>query len=62
MNLGDLQLPEVGFTKMEREWIRTVLIPAIKTVHGVPGRNINITDDPDGNGQTINASDCQPCS
>lgn len=59
MNIGTLQAPEKGFTKAEREWIKNVLIPAIKTVHGVQGRNVSITDSDAG--QTINASDCQPC-
>lgn len=59
MNIDNLRPPEKGFTKIERAWIREVLIPAIRTVHAVPGRNVSITDD--ANGQTINASDCQPC-
>lgn len=48
-----------GFTKKEREWLRGKLRPALKTVHGVQGRNVTITDD--DSGQTINANDCQPC-
>ncbi len=48
-----------GFTKKEREWLKTKLKPALKTVHGVQGRNISITDSDAG--QTINASDCPPC-
>ena len=55
-----LKLPDKGFTKQERKWLKEVLIPAIKTVHGIQGRNISITDKDEG--QTINASDCQPCS
>ncbi len=55
----ELQLPGKGFTKAEREWIKTVLIPAIKTVQGVSGRNVTISNN--DSGQTINASDCQPC-
>lgn len=62
MNINDLKLPDRGFTKAERKWIKEVLIPAIKTVHGIAGRNVSITDASDGSGQTINASDCQPCS
>lgn len=61
MDLRDLKLPERGFTLAEREWIANVLIPSIRTVHGIAGRNVSITDDPGGSGQTINASDCQPC-
>lgn len=49
-----------GFTKQERKWLREKLRPALKTVHGVAGRNVSITDD--DSGQTINASDCQPCA
>lgn len=60
MNVDNIQLPEKGFTKKEREWIKNVLIPAIRTVHGVAGRNVTITDD-ENKGQTINAADCQPC-
>ena len=48
-----------GFTKKEREWLKTKLKPALKTVHGVSGRNVSITDSDVG--QTVNASDCQPC-
>ena len=60
MNIQNLQLPAKGFTKAERKWIKEVLIPAIKTVHAVPGRNVSITDD--ASGQTINARDCDPAS
>jgi hypothetical protein len=48
-----------GFTKKEREWLKTKLKPALKTVQGVQGKNVSITNA--DNGQTINASDCQPC-
>ncbi len=46
-----------GFTKKEREWLKTKLRPALKTVYGVAGRNVNITNT--NSGQAINASDCQ---
>ncbi len=59
MDLKTLTLPDKGFTKAEREWIKTVLIPALKTVQGVAGKNVSITNS--DNGQTIAASDCQPC-
>ena len=59
MNIDQLTAPEKGFTKAEREWIKTVLIPAIKTVNGIAGRNVSITNS--DNGQTISASDCPPC-
>ncbi len=59
MNIDQLTAPEKGFTKAERQWIKDVLIPAIKTVQGVAGRNVNITNS--DNGQTIAASDCDPC-
>ncbi len=59
MDVQNLTAPEKGFTKAEREWIKTVLIPAIKTVQGVAGKNVSITNS--DNGQTIAASDCQPC-
>ncbi len=59
MNIQNLTLPAKGFTKAEREWIKTVLIPAIKTVQGVAGKNCAITNTDAG--QTISASDCQPC-
>jgi len=59
VNLDTLQLPQKGFTKAEREWIKNVLIPAIKLVHAVQGRNCSITDE--DSGQKINAADCQPC-
>ncbi len=48
-----------GFTKKEREWLKTKLKPALKTVYGVAGRNVNINNT--DSGQTINASDCDPC-
>ncbi len=50
-----LQLPEKGFTKAEREWLRE-LIEAIKTVEGIAGRNVKITND--ATGQMIAANDC----
>ncbi len=59
MNIDQLTAPDKGFTKAEREWIKTVLIPAIKTVQGIAGRNVNIKND--DSGQTINVSDCDPC-
>ncbi len=58
MNPQDLTLPEKGFTKAERAWLKE-LISAIKTVQGVAGRNVTITNA--DSGQTINASDCDPC-
>jgi len=54
----ELKLPAKGFTKSERAWLQT-LIEAIKTVQGIAGRNVNISND--NSGQTINASDCDPC-
>jgi len=60
MNIENLKPPTRGFTKAEREWIKNVLIPAIRTVHAVQGHNITINST-DG-GQVINAADCQPCS
>ncbi len=59
MNIENLIAPDKGFTKAERKWIKDVLIPAIKTVQGVAGRNVSITNADQG--QTINAADCQPC-
>lgn len=58
-HIASLKVPEKGFTRMERDWIKTVLIPAIMTVRGVPGRNVSITDGHAN--QVINASDCQSC-
>jgi hypothetical protein len=58
MKLDDLQLPERGFTKAERAWLEK-LIEAIKTVHGIAGRNTSISDTDQG--QVINAEDCAPC-
>ncbi len=55
----ELKLPDKAFTKREREWIKSVLIPEIKKNHAVAGRNVTITDTDDG--QTINADDCTPC-
>ncbi len=54
----ELQLPAKGFTKSERAWLQT-LIEAIKTVQGIQGRNVSISND--AAGQTINADDCEPC-
>jgi hypothetical protein len=54
----ELKLPEKGFTKAEREWLRE-LIDAINTVRAIKGRNVTIT--PSKSGQVINASDCPPC-
>jgi hypothetical protein len=59
MTIENLKVPEKGFTKAERDWIKNVLIPAIKTVHAVQGHNVTISDGDEG--QTINASDCPPC-
>ncbi len=59
MDIQNLTVPDKGFTKAERQWIKEVLIPAIKTVHGVAGRNVSITNS--DNGQLINASDCDAC-
>ncbi len=53
-----LELPEKGFTKAERAWLRE-LIEAIKTVEGIAGRNVSINND--ASGQVVNAADCQPC-
>ncbi len=53
-----LQLPAKGFTKSERVWLQQ-LIDAIKTVQGIAGRNVTITNA--DSGQIINASDCDPC-
>ncbi len=58
MNIDQLTVPDKGFTKSEREWLKD-LISAIKTVQGVAGRNVSITNS--DNGQTIAASDCDPC-
>lgn len=59
MDLQNLNLPDKGFTKAERAWIKDVLFPAIKLVHGIQGRNVKITDG--DTGQTIATNDCQPC-
>ncbi len=59
MDIQNLTAPDKGFTKAEREWLKTVLIPAIKTVHAVQGRNVSISNDDAG--QTINAADCDAC-
>jgi type IV secretory pathway protease TraF len=58
MSPENLTLPEKGFTKAERAWLKE-LIAAIKTVHGLAGQNVTISDS--DNGQVINASDCDPC-
>lgn len=58
MNVQNLKLPEKGFTKAERAWLKE-LIDAIKTVNGIAGRNCTITND--ASGQMINADDCSPC-
>ncbi len=54
----ELKFPEKGFTKAERKWL-VQLIAAIKTVQGIQGRNVTISNAKTG--QTINASDCDPC-
>lgn len=48
-----------GFTKTEREWLKTKLKPVLKTNQGIAGKNVDINND--DSGQTINASDCGPC-
>ncbi len=53
-----LELPDKGFTKAERAWLKE-LINAIKTVQGIAGRNCSITESQDG--QTISGNDCPPC-
>ncbi len=58
MGLETLTMPSKGFTKAERAWLAK-LIEAIKTVQGIEGSNISISNGPAG--QTINASDCPPC-
>ncbi len=59
MDIQNLTVPDKGFTIAERKWIKEQLIPAIKTVQGVAGRNVAITNS--DNGQTIAVSDCDPC-
>ncbi len=57
MTIENLRVPKKGFTKAERAWLEE-LVKAIKTVHGVAGRHVTITN---GNeGQLINADDCAP--
>ncbi len=58
MNASELKLPEKGFTKAERAWLAQ-LIEAIKTVQGIAGRNVTISNA--AQGQTVNAEDCTPC-
>ncbi len=58
MGLETLTLPSKGFTKSERQWLAK-LIEAIKTVQGIQGRNVTISNTEAG--QTINADDCTPC-
>jgi type IV secretory pathway protease TraF len=55
----ELLPPQKGFTKAEREWIAKYLIPNVKTVHAIQGRNVSISDTEQG--QVINADDCAPC-
>ncbi len=59
MDIQTLTVPQKGFTKAERDWIKNVLIPALKTVQGIAGRNCSITNSQDG--QTISGNDCPPC-
>lgn len=59
MNIENLKPPDKGFTKAEIKWIKEILIPAIKTVHGKQGRNVTINDQ--DSGQVVNADDCAPC-
>ncbi len=59
MDVQNLTVPDKGFTKAERKWIKEQLIPAIKTVYGVAGSNVSITNQ--DSGQTISANDCDPC-
>lgn len=54
----ELKVPEKGFTKAERIWIRE-LIEVIRTVRGVQGRHVTISNTADG--QVINADECDPC-
>jgi hypothetical protein len=58
MNPENLQLPVRGFTKEERAWLEQ-LIEAIRTVHGIQGRNATLSDS--SLGQVIDASDCPVC-
>lgn len=58
MDAQNLRLPAKGFTKAERAWLKE-LIEAIKTVQGVQGRHVSITNTTEG--QLINADDCRPC-
>jgi hypothetical protein len=57
MSVENLRLPQKGFTKAERKWLEE-LVKAIKTVHGVAGRHVTISDTNEG--QLINADDCAP--
>lgn len=59
MTIDSLKVPKYGFTKAERAWLEE-LVNAIKTVRGVAGRNVSITEA--DRGQTINADDCTPCA
>lgn len=59
MNIDDIFENLQGFTKKEREWLKTKLKPALKTVQGVAGRNVTITNE--DSGQMINANDCDAC-
>jgi len=56
VNIENLKVPTKGFTKAERDWIKNVLIPAIKTVHAVSGHLTTVSDSDQG--QVINAQDC----
>jgi type IV secretory pathway protease TraF len=53
--MDDLKLPDKGFTKAERAWLKE-LIQAIKTVRAVSGTNVSISNSDAG--QIINANDC----
>ena len=58
MNVNNLKVPKRGFTKSERKWLAQ-LVQAIKTVHGIAGHEVTISED--DSGQTINANDCAKC-
>jgi hypothetical protein len=55
----ELLPPQKGFTKAEREWIAKYLIPNVKTVRALQGRNTSVSDSDQG--QTVNADDCPAC-
>lgn len=59
MSIDELKVPEKGFTKSERAWLKE-LVKSIKTVQALQGRNVTISTEV-GKGQTISADDCTPC-